>query len=256
MYLNKQNTVLHLESNDDFAPVINETEYSKFATEYYDEIRHPTCKNFRDASLIYLRKVLAALSSPGHILEVGAGRSAVAETLIELGLNDLRKLTLIDSSIEMLLHSAPFAKAGAHIAVGDTKLLPFPSKNFSMIVAVLGDPYNTPKFWSEVSRCLVLGGTCLFTTPSDEWVRAYRESRTEERRDRAYFLLADGRGVYVPSFIYCRESQRRMIESAGLSLVEEVDVPMRQLSGQTSPKLLPLLDGDLTPVRGYLTRKR
>jgi ubiquinone/menaquinone biosynthesis C-methylase UbiE len=189
--------------------------YSSVADEYYDAQRHPTCRNFRDASRTFLRDILSQLSCSGLALEVGAGDSLLGE----LAPTEFDQLTLLDKSERMISHSRKFERI-ANLVVGDALALPFASGAFSLVVASLADPFNGPQFWNEVQRTLKSGAHCIFTTPSYEWARSFRTHSVHEQNGAALFQLLGGEQVYLPSFIEPEASQIEMVQSAGLRLLD------------------------------------
>jgi SAM-dependent methyltransferase len=226
--------------------------YEDLAAEYYDPVRHPTCANFSELSNAYLHpRIRQHKLASANILEAGAGRSTVAPILPERG--SVARLTLLDQSARMLAYSRDWADKGAHLIVGDTCRTQLPERSFGLIVSALGDPYNCPTFWREVTRLLEPGGVCLFTTPAPEWATRFRPL---EAQSYAEFMIADGRTVLVPSNIPALEQQRRMIADAGLHPVDDEGLTAEKLSGPTSPKLL--LDETtmrLPIVRGFTVRR-
>jgi len=162
--------------------------YSDVATEYYDTTRHPTCANFREASTAILRKWLTNFLQPENIVvETGAGSSIVSEIIDEFGTQVF--LALCDKSPAMLNQSA---NRSANIRIiADVEKLPIRQASADLIVASLGDPYNTPLFWRECRRILRPDGQVFFTTPSFEWAHTFR-GETGVRQMEAKFDLDDG----------------------------------------------------------------
>jgi ubiquinone/menaquinone biosynthesis C-methylase UbiE len=204
------------------------------ALEYYDSVRHPTSANFREASRKLLFPWLRELVRPeARILEVGAGCSIVSEWLVE----DKRSVALFiatDLSLNMLRYSQDYGSPDALI-VCDAQQLPFAPDSFGLVVSSLGDPYNTSLFWKEVARVLKSGAHALFTTPSFKWARQFRNGDTH-----AEFLVSSGHSVAVPSYVESVESQRAMMESSGLALIQYRDITETQLiTSARSPKLRP-----------------
>ena len=78
--------------------------YDRLADEYYDGDQHPTCRNFRQASEVFLRELDLRAIVRGRVLELGAGDSLVAKLLRE-ELIDPDQLVLTDASARMLSHS-------------------------------------------------------------------------------------------------------------------------------------------------------
>lgn len=224
--------------------------YEDVASEYYDGERHPTAANFRNASALLLEAWLpAAFPQDGEIVEVGAGRSLLAEQLHDVGM-PMDSLTLTDASEVMLDYSRVWERYGARIEVADAASLPIEDGTVALLVSILGDPYNTPAFWREVARVLRPDGTCLFTTPSHRWSEAFR-AQAEEPPLCAEFVVGGG-PVLVPSFIYPVEEQTRLIEDAGLHVADVSEVRLSQLSkGALSPKITRSINGNDSVVTGY-----
>jgi SAM-dependent methyltransferase len=185
--------------------------YVSVASEYYDARRHPTCANFRAASAVYIRRALDKIPGNRTVVDVGAGRSLVAELLIEKG-RSVSGLILLDGSIQMLAHSVEFVRSGAQAVIGDASGLPLLSASISVIIASLGDPFNTQEFWDEAARCLMPGGACIFTSPSYEWAQSFRNASVKEREGFAFFELINGNSAYVPSLVRSMPHQIGMIE--------------------------------------------
>jgi SAM-dependent methyltransferase len=229
--------------------------YAEIAAEYYNVIRHPTCHNFREASINFISSVLCKINTNGIMLEVGAGYSVLGQALSDANI-DFRNLILSDSSSAMLTHSEKFLSQGAMALVADATAVPLRSGTIDLIVASLGDPYNTSEFWSEVYRCLVPGGYCLFTTPSFEWASQFRSVKLRELAGRAFFELRDGRSLYVPSLVYSVEGQKSLLGEQRLVIKEVMNVPVNSLRGPISDKLR-LKEGTVVnPVTGYVVTKR
>lgn len=226
--------------------------YEDMAAEYYDPRRHPTCGNFADLSQqILVSRIQKHVQAASNTLEVGAGRSVVAPVMVTEGL-PLANLTLLDLSPRMLKHSRKWTSHGTHFIVGDACNTGLPTAKFQLIVSSLGDPYNYPTFWQEITRLLDRAGVCLFTIPAPEWAarfRAWSDPATAE------FLLANGARVLVRSNIPPIEKQIEMITMAGLRVDEMQDLSSVDLSGPPSPKLLIEDDTAHLPiVRGLTIR--
>lgn len=225
--------------------------YEDVASEYYDSRRHPTSANFREASQYFLRSWLdSLLDTSGWMVEVGAGDSLVAQ---ELGRRRLpmNRLLVTDSSGLMLSYSDRWRKDGVVLTLSDANRLALKSSSAGSIVSILGDPYNESRFWNEVRRVLRPGGLALFTTPSFEWASAYREA-TKSDPGLAEFELRDGRRRQLASRILTPEEQISEVESAGLTVKEVSEVPMRCLRGPLSPKILCLRGPESSLVTGFV----
>lgn len=220
--------------------------YGRIAAEYYDTNLHPTCSNFREASSRIVRRWLRRYV-PGGLwrVEVGVGRSLLAESL-----PTHEQTLLIDSSRRMLHYSEGWLSHGAAALVGLAEQTPVRSGCCELLVASLGDPYNTSQFWAEVHRILVPGGVCLYTTPAEEWASTFRGDEDEALRATAEFLLSDSTWVRVPSLVYSPPVQSALVSQVGLEVKEIASVRVSEIQGSVSPKL-DLGMPDLDCVTGY-----
>jgi SAM-dependent methyltransferase len=208
--------------------------YEDLAGDYYDSQLHPTCANFREASLSLLIPWLRGLATAGaSILEVGAGSSIVSEWLA----GDKRRVerfVAADLCWNMLRYSLDQGTS-AELVVCDAQQLPFTSNSFDIVVSSLGDPYNTIQFWNEAKRVLKKGGHVLFTTPSFEWAQQFRNGEK-----RAEFEMSSGEVLAVPSYVLSEEDQCVLIRNSGLTPVRISQVDENQLKNTPrSPKLQP-----------------
>lgn len=200
--------------------------YECVAAEYYDARRHPTCHNFNRLSRIYIERHFTAALASKHVLEIGAGESSVAP-LMAANKWDLRHLTISDVSPTMLNRSAKWRNEGARLVVGDAEALADWGPQTDVIVAGLGDPYNTAKFWLQASDCLRVDGRVIFTLPSFEWAARFRPQGSD--RLVAEFVIATGETVKLPSFVPPLDCLVEMIESAGLVVVNFEALGVEQL---------------------------
>jgi SAM-dependent methyltransferase len=135
---------------------------------------------------------------------------------------------------------------------GDASRMPLKSQSVDFIFAGLGDPYNTNAFWSEATRILRPGAAVIFTTPSFEWMSAFR---AEPERSHALFELTHGGQVSAPSFIFPEQQQRALIEATGLRVEGVLRVILGDLKlTPISPKLLPARGRRAPVVTGFLAR--
>ena len=164
-------------------------DYTALASEYYDSARHPTSANFHSrVGSVIMNEWLKSSTEPGLIIDVGAGDSLVA-TLLHAWKRSLTNLLLVDSSTAMLAYSKRWLDFGARAEVADAADLPVASRSARLIVASLGDPYNTPAFWKEARRVLEPNGCVIFTTPAHQWAARFRRI-SGEPADSAEFALA------------------------------------------------------------------
>jgi SAM-dependent methyltransferase len=227
------------------------------ADEYYILSRHPTCSNFRTGSTMIIAPWLLRMAVETTACEVGAGKSIVAELLLNNG-RSLHKLLITDESARMLEYSRQFEAAGATLKVASAERLPAISGSIDWMVASLGDPYNNSGFWAEASRILKPGGAALFTTPAYDWAKCFRREGESSSAafNEAEFELMNGRRVRLPSFIYSEEDQLSLVEKSGLIVREVIHITIADLKGEVlSPKLC-LYRGSAGPVvTGFLTQK-
>jgi SAM-dependent methyltransferase len=161
-----------------------------------------------------------------------------------------RNVFLTDSSATMLSYSEHWRGPNVELLLADAEHLPFPDANLDLLVSILGDPYNTERFWQEASRTLKRGAHVIYTTPSHEWSLAYRGGV-----DRAVFDRKDDDDLALSSFVLSPVAQQALIERAGLALRRQLDVPLHELTGSISPKLRVLPTPKSAVVTGYLAAK-
>lgn len=223
------------------------------AEEYYNPSKHPTCWNFRIASKMLIDKWLND-AWEDTLCEIGAGRSVVAEILLSRGAS-LESLLITDESERMLAYSREFEAHGARLRMASAEHLPLAGCAANLVVASLGDPYNTELFWAEAYRILKPRAQMIFTCPSFEWAAAYRGD-AETGFMKAEFALRTGDHVMLPSFIYSGAVQRKMIERIGFTVTAERNVTIGDLSGEVlSPKLCLERGPDGPVVTGYVVEK-
>jgi hypothetical protein len=230
--------------------------YEMVAFEYYDDVRHPTCRNLRDGSMLaFMELGMERFLAANAICEVGPGLWSAAAELGGLR-GSLHNLVLLDNSRAMLTHSARYRSDGAHLVLADAERLPFRNQGIDVVIAGLGDPYNTIDFWDGLSWSLRRGGFCFFTTPSYEWATWFRSGAHKERPGYACFEVINGRAVYLPSLVYSLESQCKMIEQHGMRVVEVVNITVEMLPRPWSPKIIDAPLAEKTPlVVGYRIAK-
>jgi hypothetical protein len=230
-----------------------DTVFNTLAGEYYDARLHPTCNNFRVASMQIVRRHIG--NKHGRICEVGCGKSIVAEILSEDSIQ-LPDLLLTDSSTAMLEHSREWEQRGAQLEVVSANQLSVEDSSINTLVGSLGDPYNDGTFWREAKRGLSPSGIIVFTTPSYEWSASFRRDLPEELANKAEFVLHNGQQVWIPSIIYPELEQIRMIEGAGLSVVKVERITLGDLAGERlSPKLMVLGEPSAPVVTGYIAKR-
>jgi SAM-dependent methyltransferase len=201
--------------------------YAAIAREYYDPDLHPNSAALRDLSIEALRRNLP-LGPVDRVLELGSGRTVFAD--LE---SRPRRLVLLDRSETMLNYSdAP----GASKLLGDARLLPVKGHSIDGVVAMLGDPYNSPELWQEVARVLRHGGWAAYTTPSSDWSRLFRQGEGTPP-DVARFVRRDGLVLDLPSIVRPVAEQESWFREAGLAVHRRVEVRAHAAQRIKAPKL-------------------
>ncbi|MDJ0826903.1 MAG: hypothetical protein QNJ16_15505 [Rhodobacter sp.] len=234
--------------------MITLTEYGALADEYYNASAHPTCANFRRISLDFIAaRISSAPTAFSTCLEIGAGRSVLAE-LRAGGVLNCDRLVVTDLHPEMLAHS------DAMSAVVDQTLAldicdPTQTKGFAakadLAVASLADPYDDASFWSGLSDVVAPGGDVIVTTPSLEWVRAFRAGEPGDEMSAARFETAAGR-VWVRSMVRSVEEEVALMRAHGFEPLTSAKL-YRPRSGfsPAAPKLDPWAAQGLPLCVGY-----
>jgi ubiquinone/menaquinone biosynthesis C-methylase UbiE len=213
------------------------TSYDNVAHEYYDERAHPTCYNFNRLSRQFIERQFPEPWNGQATVEVGAGASSVAALLHARGYS-LVGLLITDASAAMLRYSERWIDLGASMLVCDASRIGATNEAYSLLIASLGDPYNTPSFWAEAHRVVKPGGRVLFTTPSYEWSARFRGVDSDAAR-LAEFLLTSGERLSLPSIVAPLSAQIKMMEDAGFQVTgfESLGTEALHPAEPRSPKL-------------------
>ena len=220
--------------------------FDEIAAEYYDASRHPTCANFRFASTLPLEIWLAEYRGE-PLCEVGCGKSLTAEILLQRN-SSLANVLLTDDSPAMLEYSRPWTAHGVQLKLASADELPLESGSLRYLVSCLGDPYNTRSLWREVARVLAPQGGVFYSTPAHHWSQAFRQAQAA---NEAEFQLGDGRYVMIPSYIYPEAEQTRLMEEAGLRVVDISTITLGDLATQPLSSKLLAGRGPQAPVVTY-----
>ena len=231
-------------------------EYDAVADEYYDASKHPTCANFREASLhaisVWLPQVF---SDHCWTLEVGAGMSAAAELLHEQRMSP-KHLIISDPSRSMLGYSRAWSSQGADLIAADATMIPIHRESIGLAISCLGDPYNCDSLWKELQRVLQPGGFVIYTTPAHGWMSAFRDAGDPEHLTKAEFELGNGARVFVPSIVLPVQDQVALAKRFGLSIVDVAQMGTSVLKKTAPSKKLVVSRGPSAPiVTAYLFRK-
>lgn len=238
--------------NEKFEPA----DYESLAPEYYDKARHPTCSDFRAASIELISRYLefASLKDALSPLEIGAGRSVFVD-LSDKYQDLATRAVATDRSMGMLRYTDRNA-SGPKLICASANALPFPKEQFDLVVASLGDPYNDESFWQEIERILVPGGCCIFTTPALGWSSRYRSAQQNDSQAVAVFETSDGKHVAVPSFVLPISEQIALIDRGGL-ITTDVWTFTRGMfrDGPTSSKIRNYSTSSTPIVSQFVARK-
>ncbi len=230
--------------------------YKTIAAEYYDPVKHPTCADFRDATETLLNEFLQTRKRPLHpALEVGAGKSLVAEALQARGL-PIAGLLLTDAEPAMLAYSNMWLAQGAELISSSVEDLELAAGAYQSIFACLGDPFNDRLLWRKVANWLAPQGVCFFSTPAYEWIAHYRPFFQSNRIDLAEFLV-NSEKLSVPSMVLPAAEQRALVESAGLRVSQIISFTKAAFQGRArSPKInLPHIGPDTPIVTAYIVER-
>lgn len=230
--------------------------YELVADEYYDNQKHPTCHCFNRLSRLYLERQIPEPLGDNKILEVGSGDSSVAAILHARGYS-LERLIITDASPKMLEYSKKWKHYGAKLRVADAHCLAKSCSNVSLVVASLGDPYNTVDFWREASRVLQPNGKLIFTLPSFEWAARFRSRNEVNSFHSAEFQLKDGSILDVPSFILPLNFQIQMIEEAGYMVSHFEALGLNDLDIEDQSPKLHVFGNDISSlILGFTAHKQ
>lgn len=235
--------------------IVRFSPYDQVAEEYYNSTAHPTCANFRELGLKFIRQFDLSefddrsLESPAY-LETGCGMSSVVEAFPEA--RRLHKnLVLQDDSEKMLRHSAKWQNSIKDLLVCDARRLPFGDQEINGTFSFLADPYNDEHLWSEISRVTASGGFWLATVPSHTWAMSFRQSSGKKE---SRFITSDGRSVDLPSYTYWPSQLIRGLEKRGLHISKFETLGLSDISGSISDKLLNRIS-DKSVIDCYFFRK-
>lgn len=231
-----------------------ERSYDVVAGEYYDSVLHPTCSNFRSASILLISRFLGSFPAPGKTLDLGAGRSVVPEVELQSS-KSLGSIVLFDGSRDMLANNEPAFLARCEAIVGEPSKIPMVGEGIDLILSSLGDPYNNQSVWKECARLLTRFGRLIYTTPAYEWMLRYRVEEEGAPEHISRFVDRTGTAHDLPSFVYAPKIQSDLFEQAGFSVEETSVCYADEVPGPLSPKLVSCSKERLPIVRGFLLRR-
>jgi hypothetical protein len=140
------------------------------------------------------------------------------------------------------------SESGALRLLADCERLPLAAASCSLLLASLGDPYNTERFWNEAARVCVPGADLWFTTPAYDWARSYR---SDHLINWAEFVTRFGEHVLVPSIIIPRRVLLGRAENAGFTFVEYRAIRGAEISGPLSWKFDRVIERNAPLLEAY-----
>lgn len=218
--------------------------YEDVAAEYYDESRHPTCADFRQASRWYLERLFEQERPDGRLADVGCGLSLISEFTSD-------NLVMVDESRAMLeMNFHHLEKRKVNIVE-----MPFGNSEFDWIFAILADPYNEIAAWANIAKALKRRGECVFVVPSFCWASKFRNSSKNELPGKARFDLFSGVSLFLPSNILLPEEQKVLISASGLESYRLDHVRVGDLAEIKSAKISNVLSSDDALLDIYRVRR-
>ena len=202
--------------------------YELLAPEYYIPARHPTCANF-DLLHQHVLELLQDFVRPdGHYLEVGCGRG-------RLDLVCPKSQVLLTDIVEGMV-SLAFQRTGGECrcCVLDVMAPDMPQGQCNGIGAFLADPYNIPRFFSQMHGLLAPKGFLVVTLPSHFWASVLRR-RLGMRENETTFILLDRSTIVVPSLTRSTEDQVEMMKVCGFNVELCGALSLNDLDASSSP---------------------
>ncbi|MGO9334599.1 MAG: class I SAM-dependent methyltransferase [Acidimicrobiales bacterium] len=150
------------------------------------------------------------MSDESVVLEVGSGRPIAVE--LTSG-----RVVAVDWSLGMM---EPLRRSQrlAYL-IGDAERLPVASEAMDAVVASLGAPFNTDRFWQDARRVTRPGGVVAFTTPSYSWAVCDRNATSiHEETCCTATWVSNNEVLTFTSVVLPDEQQVSLAESAGLHL--------------------------------------
>lgn len=214
--------------------------YDQVASEYYDAVAHPTCRNFRDLGRAFFVELLEmeafrATITHGRILETGCGMSMVAEAIECLALDFPKNLTLQDDSERMLEYSNRWRNRLTDVFISDARQMPPTIGAMNSVFSFLADPYNDTALWNEINRVLEPGGFWILTVPAHSWALSFRH-KSGAKMSR--FVTENGDEFDLPSTTYPPHQIIAGLLQRGIHLRSFKSYTVADIIGSVSQKLL------------------
>lgn len=223
---------------------MKESSYEIIADEYYDDI-HLTSRNFDTSTFHYCSGEKYSLPSEGLVLELGAGKGN-ANKYFQIQPN---RIIQTDISRSMLSIQP---RENCLLALTCNALdLPFIEESFSIVIALLYDPYNKPILYDEIYRVLKRNGIFIGTMPHYIWgstLRFLLGTKQDIAKFRKYRSSVVDHIVELNSYLMDDERLSQVILQSGLEIMKLQDLFLPENIQAVSPDIIaPARSLNLTP---------
>ncbi|MGX1855717.1 hypothetical protein OIU91_01405 [Streptomyces sp. NBC_01456] len=207
----------------------NRVGYTAIAEEFIDELRLTTA-DFHNASAPYLGNILKDIPESRRLIEVGAGRGWLRET-VGMGKADYSCQETSPGMLEYLPKGT---------IANPIRALPMKHGTYDFVVGSLVDGMAYPLGVFCLSQLLVRSGQIVVSWPSAVW------STGRRRTQKTHFISANGDKVQgIHSFTPNQSQTEELFQTAGLKLTEFLQCPPTPPVGRSYSNDTLLADGSL-----------
>lgn len=201
----------------------NQATYSAVAPVFVDTLRLTT-RDFHEASVGPLSRIVSAMPSGSQVLEIGAGSNWLQQAV------DLSHLDVTHQESAEAMH-ALYSADGRRV-LSPIRKLPIKSDQLDYIVGSLVDGMMYPQALLEMQRVLKSSGRIVLTYPSREWAVSTRAGAKKASFNN------DGTVQQAHSFSPTRDELDSLLKDVGFTLEEYVACPAAERDkGYYSPAL-------------------
>lgn len=190
----------------------NQRAYSSLAPVFIDQLRITT-RDFHEASVEELRRIVNTLGSGSRGVEVGSGRRWLTQSVDFNHVN----LTLHEASKPMIDFSDEIEKDDS--INSPIRALPFKNNELDFIVGSLVDGMMYPHALLEFKRVLKPGGQLVVSYPSFEWTLANRNGAKFAE------FVNNGKKIRAYSFSPARSDLERLFDATGFDITSFKECP-------------------------------